>query len=239
MCAETLADCFTRDQRSDRPVLEDPTGRTYDAHWVRTTAWKAGNFLRHTGVRRGVTVGVVGSGPLAVLAFYGTALLEGTTRFHPPVDAEYDTSFRTLVAPCDDLEAYTLPESTQRVGYGVKPSDPSVHHFEAGLWSENPSFPPVEIDPETALLTDGERTISHGRAVEVATNLVDRWDLETGDRVRIDGPLSDPRTAVAGLIAPLLVDAVVVLPGGDSNRSAAGDALVLDPIALEAVDLGN
>ncbi|TYL38785.1 hypothetical protein CV102_09735 [Natronococcus pandeyae] len=212
---ETVDGLLTRDRRDDRTALVDATGREFDVHWLCTTSWKAGNFLRHSGVREGVTVGVVGSGPLALLAFFGTTLLEGTTRFDPPTDLTDDADFRTLVAPTEDIGSYELPPGAQRVCYGDDPDEPGVHHFDAGLWSENPSFPPLSIDPETALLTDGNRWVTHEEALEAAREVVDAHGLETGDRVVVRASLSDPRAVVAGVIAPLLAESVIVLTEGE------------------------
>ena len=243
MDAETVADLLTRDRRTDRPALEDGTGREFDYHWTLTSAWKAGNFLRHTGVRRGVTVGVVGDGPFAVLAFLGTALLEGTTRFAPPTDLADDEAFRTLVAPTDELATYDLPRGAQRVGYGTKPDSPGAHYFDAGLWSENPSFPPVAIDPDTALVTDGDRTLSHGSALELASEVVEAYGITEGTRVAV-GSLTDLRVVAAGLLAPLLAGGTAVLhsegtdPGSIDLVAGEGGALeerTLD--GAERVDL--
>ena len=241
MNAETVDALFERDRRSDDPALVDATGKDFDYHWLVTTAYKSGNFLRHTGVRRDVTVGVVGEGPLALLAFCGTALLEGTTRFGPPTDLTGDERFRTLVAPVADLEGYDLPEGAQRVGYGDTPEEPGIHHYDAGLWSENPSFPPTSISPETSLVTDGEVTVSHGRALEAAAEVVDRYGL--GDsRVAIEAPLADPRTVIAGVVAPLLAGGTVVLPGGAAElervdvgigTDAGDERLDLETVPLE------
>lgn len=241
MDAETVDDLFERDRRNERPALVDATGKEFDYHWLLTTAWKSGNFLRHTGVRRGVTVGVVGEGPLALLAFCGTALLEGTTRFDPPRDLTDEEVFRTLVAPVSELESYDLPQGAQRVGYGDKPDDPGVHHYDAGLWSENPSFPPVSIEPETPLLTDGEVTVTHREALEAARETVEAYDIADGTRVAIEAPLSDPRTVIAGVLAPLLADGVVVLPGGLEELEGVDVAIGTDAgevrIDLEDVTL--
>ncbi|WIV67643.1 hypothetical protein [Natrialbaceae archaeon AArc-T1-2] len=241
MDAVALENLLARDRRSDRPALEDATGRSYDYHWLCTTAWKSGNFLRHSGVRAGVTVGVVGAGPLALLAFLGTALLEGTTRFDPPTELGDDESVRALVAPVDDLESYDLPRGAQRVGYGDEPDRPDVHYFDTGLWSENPSFPPVEIDPETALLSDGEWTVSHEAVLEAAGNLVAAYGIDEGTRVAVAGPLSDHRTVTAGVVAPLLAGGVIVLPGAGTDDAvdlAVGDDVGgADRVALEAVSL--
>jgi len=241
MNAQTVDDLFERDRRSDDPALVDATGKEFDYHWLVTTTYKSGNFLRHTGVRRGVTVGVVGEGPLAVLAFCGTALLEGTTRFGPPTDLTDGGEFRTLVAPVDDLAEYDLPDGAQRVGYGDKPDAPDVHHYDAGLWSENPSFPPASIDPGTDLVTDGEVTVTHERALEVAGEVAEAYGIDDGCRVAVDAPLADPRTVIAGVLAPLLVGGTVVLPGGAAELErvdvGVGTDVGDDRLALETVPL--
>lgn len=237
MTAATVGDLFARDRRTDRPALEDATGRIYHAHWLCTSAWKAGNFLRHSGIREGVAVGVVGSGPMALLSFFGTALLEGTTRFDPPTNlvdedagepsAEGD-AYRAVVAPTPRVGDYRLPTGGQRIGYGDKPDEPAVHHLNPGLWSENPSFPPVDTDLETPVLTDGDRTITHGELLECARDVIATNDIEAGDRVVVRAPLSNPRTIAAGVIAPLLADGVCVL-SSELLESELGEA---DPDAI-------
>ncbi|RQG98683.1 hypothetical protein [Natrarchaeobius oligotrophus] len=222
MDAATVDDLFARDRRDDRTALVDATGREFDVHWLCTTSWKSGNFLRHAGVREGVTVGVVGEGPLALVAFFGTTLLEAATRFDPPENLEDEDDFRALVAPVSDLESgeYELPRGAQRVGYGDRPAEPDVHHFDAGLWSENPSFPPLSVDPQTPLLTDGDRTVSHAGALEAARGVIDEFGLAAGDRVVVRAPFSRVETVVAGVIAPLVADGVIVLADdADSDRA--------------------
>ncbi|RQG97732.1 hypothetical protein [Natrarchaeobius chitinivorans] len=228
MSVATVDDLLTRERRDDRTALVDATGRPFDAHWLCTTSWKAGNFLRHAGVHRGVTVGVVGEGPLALLAFFGTTLLEGTTRFGPPTDLADDEEFRALVAPVDDLEDgdYDLPRGAQRVGYGDEPDAPDVHHFDAGLWSENPSFPPLSIDPDTPILTDDRLTATHEDVLEAASEVVDRVGLGATDRVVLEESLTDPRAVVAGVITPLLADATIVLTDGDGPEKSRGEFAV-------------
>ncbi|MDJ1431662.1 hypothetical protein [Halostagnicola sp. A-GB9-2] len=220
MTAATVGELFTRDRRSDRPSLEDATGRTYDTHWLCTSTWKAGNFLRHSGVREGVRVGVVGSGPMALLSFFGTALLEGTTRFDPPKNLTSEAAreptaddgpYRAVVAPTSRVGDFELPDGAQRIGYGASSDEPAVHHFDKGLWSENPSFPPIDLGSGTPLLTDGERMVTHGEALECAREIIETEEIEAGDRVVLRAPLADPRTVAAGVIAPLLADGVFVL----------------------------
>ncbi len=222
MNATTVDDLLTRSQRDDRTALVDATGREYDRHWLCTTAWKAGNFLRHAGVREGVTVGVVGDGPLALEAFFGTTLLEGRTQFDPETDLADRDDIRALVAPVDVLDRYDLPRGAQQVGYGDKPSQPGVHHFDAGLWSENPSFPPLAVDPETELLTDGERASTHRSMLAAAQDVVDEYEIGHGDRVVVRAPLSEPRSIVAGVIAPLLAGGAIVLTGAEEPDDDRG-----------------
>ncbi|MFC4542089.1 hypothetical protein ACFO5R_09130 [Halosolutus amylolyticus] len=223
---ETVDALLTRDRRDDRPALVDATGREFDVHWLCTTAWKSGNFLRHAGIREGVTVGVVGDGPLALEAFFGTTLLEGRTQFEPPTDLATRVEVRALVAPVDALERYELPRGAQRVGYGDKPDEPDVHHFDAGLWSENPSFPPLSVSPETDILTDGNRIYTHEDVLATARDVIDEHGFESGERVVVRAPLSEPRTVVAGVIAPLLAEAVIVLTGDADAATDRGDYAV-------------
>ncbi len=223
MDERTLGPYFRRDRRSDATALEDGTGRTYDAHWLLTSSWKAGNFLRHSGVREGVTVGVaVGDGPTspsALLAFFGTALLGGETWFDPSQDL-LERDCRVVVAPAYRVEQYTLSAGGQRIGYGSQPADqdPAIHHFDSGLWSENPSFPPLSLEPEMELLTDGERSVTQATALEAAADVVERAGIDASTRVGVRGPLSDPRTVIGGVLAPLVAGGTIVLPssGGES-----------------------
>ncbi|ELZ02634.1 hypothetical protein [Natrialba asiatica] len=247
----TVDELFGRGRRDDRTVLVDGTGREFDAHWLCTTTWKAGNFLRHVGVHEGTTVGVVGGGPLALLACFGTTLLGGKTRFEPPTDLADADDLQALVAPIDDIETgrYDLPRGTGKLGYGDEPTTPGVSHFDAGLWSENPSFPPQTLDPETGLLTDGKRTDTHEDVIETAADVIDDYGLETGTRVVVRAPLSAPETVAAGVVAPLLAEGVIVLAGteaepddeptGDRGAYAVSNDPVPEPnrIAPDAVSL--
>lgn len=245
MTATTVDDLLTGELDEERTALVDATGREFDHHWLCSSSWQAGNFLSHSRVRKGVTVGVVGDGPFALLAFFGTTLLEGTTRFDPPTDLTGDSDFQALVAPVDRVESgeYDLPRGAQRIGYGKKPTEPAVHHFDAGIWTENPAFPPLDVDPDTAILTDGDRTIAHGEALAGARGVVDEAGLEAGDRVVVRDSLARLETVVAGVIAPLLVDGVIVLSRDDADEPrgeyAVSDGSVPEPdrIAVEAVSL--
>ncbi|WP_135533648.1 hypothetical protein [Halostella pelagica] len=228
---ETLDDLVARDRRSEATALSIADGPTYDYHRFCTTAWKTGNFLRHQGVRESVTVFVADDEtPQALLSFFGTALLGGVTLFDSVSrwnDGEA-SDLQALVLPGADADDAAVPAGTNRVGYGTEPSDPAVAHFERDVWSENPSFPPVERDPTAPVLTTGDATYSHRDLFEAAERIVDGYELTADDRVAVRAPLSDPGTVVAGVVAPLLVGGAIAFDGADGTKvdataSVAGD----------------
>jgi len=240
---ESLDDVVARERRSQDLAVRaagEPE-RTYTYHRFCTTAWKTGNFLRHLGVGDGVAVGVAADPvPQSLLAFFGTALLGGRTRFDPP--REFDG--RAVVARSEAIAEYDLPAGGQRVGYGDDPEDPATRYFEEEVWSENPSFPPVDRDPGTAALEDDERRYSHAELVDAASTAVEEFELDADDAVAVRASLADPRTVVAGALAPLIAGGTVLFPGGD----AAGDVAVTPSddgasapesrtIALDAISL--
>lgn len=239
---ETVGDLVARERRSDDPALVAGDGRAIDYRRFCTTAWKTGNFLRRLGVREGVTVGVVGRAPEACYAFVGTALLGARTWFDPAENLLSD-DVRALVAPGDRVADFDLPPGGQRVAYGEPPDDPHVAGFGESVWSENPAFPATPVSPERAALTDGERDYGHADLLDAGRSIADEWALEPGDEVAVLAPLSDPRTVAAGVVAPLLAGATVVL----SDEEAAGDvgdfAVVEDGgpegdvVAVDAVSL--
>jgi hypothetical protein len=49
---------LARERRSERVACRVGDARSYDYDRFLTTAWQAGNYLRHLGVREGVAVGV-------------------------------------------------------------------------------------------------------------------------------------------------------------------------------------
>jgi len=214
-------------RRGDDPALSAPRERrAYDYRRFRTTACKTGNFWRRRGLHAGATVAVADdSEPEAVFAFLGAALLGARTRFGPP--GEVDA--RIAVAPRETVEDYDLPPGGQRVAYGGPPDDPSVAHFERDVWSENPAFPETAVDPDSvALVAAGEgdapdREYAHADLLSAARTVADDWGLGPGDEVAVRAPLAEPGTVVAGVVAPLVAGAAILLPDGD----AVGDYAVV------------
>ena len=224
MTARVLGDVVGRERRSDAPALR-AAGREYDYRRFCTTAWKTGNLLRNEGVRPGMAVAVADDPvPEAVLAFYGSALLGAGVGFGPDALGERT---KALVVPTDDLDGFDAGPRTRRVGYGSRPGDPSVAHFERDVWSENPTEPPDRVDPEDALLRVVGSTYSHAEVLDAARAVVEEWGLEPGESVAVRAPFSRPGTVAAGLVAPLLAGAVVLLPDEEGgNEDGAGDHTV-------------
>ncbi|WP_135825409.1 long-chain fatty acid--CoA ligase [Halorussus ruber] len=215
---DALGDLVARSRRSEESALLAPgENRTYDYHRFCTTAWKTGNFWRRRGVHDEATVAVADDPePEVVFSFFGAALLGARTRFGLPDPAAEDLDARIAVAPADEIGDYEVPPGTQRVGYGGPPDDPAVAHFERDVWSENPSFPETPIDPGTVALVAGEAEFSHADLLSAAREVADDWGLEPGDEVAVRAPLADPGTVVAGIVAPLLAGAAILLPDEDS-----------------------
>ncbi|WP_137283563.1 AMP-binding protein [Halorussus salinisoli] len=229
---DVLGDLVTRDRRSDDPALVAPSeNRSYDYRRFCNTAWKTGNFWRRLGVHDETTVAVADDPePEAVFSFFGAVLLGATTRFGLTTGSSTHSSAQVVVAPHDEIGDYEVSPGTQRVGYGGPPDDPAVAHFERDVWSENPAFPETPLDPETVALvagSDDRREFSHADLLAAAREAADEWGLEPGDEVAVRASLADPGTVVAGVVAPLLAGAAVLLPDDDSTGDfavATGDA---------------
>jgi len=248
-----LGDLVARCRRSDDPALVAPReSRRYDYHRFCTTTWKTGNFWRRRGLHEDATVAVADDPcPEAVFAFLGAALLGARTRFGLPDPSDGDAfDARIVVAPSNDIGDYDLPPGSQRVAYGGPPDDPAVAHFERDVWSENPAFPETPIDPETVALVAGggsatsdqrdrlegeNREFSHANLLSSAREVAAEWGLEPGDEVAVRSPLAEPGAVVAGVVAPLLAGATVLLPDAD----ATGDFTVVAGTEESATGTGR
>jgi hypothetical protein len=209
---ESVADLVARDRRSDAPACRvGASSHVYDYRRFCTTAWKAGNVLRHWGVREGVNVGVVPvPNPKAVLSVLGASLLGATVHLDPP--GSFDG--RAIVAPVDEIGGFDLPTGGQYVAFGGEPDDPAVEHWEQEVWSENPVLPPEAPGPDAPLLVDGDDTWTHGDVVGAAAELADDHDLDGGTTVCLRASLADSR-AFAAALAPLAGGGELVFPGDD------------------------
>ena len=230
---ESLAELLARDRRSERVACRVGTdGRSYDYDGFLTTAWQAGNYLRHLGVREGVAVGIAADRtPEVVLAALGTGLLGGTVWFDPPATAD----LRAFVGRPADVVSRAAEPGLQRVSYGGGADDPAIERFEEGLWSENPTMPPERPAPDAGILTDGERTLSQRELLAAAEALIDAVDVGRDSAVVLRAPLSDPR-AVVGILAALRAESTLVLPDGPTD---SGDIAIGSGPEPVAVDLGR
>lgn len=232
---ETLPDLVTRSRRSDQPALVVGDDRERSYHELITNAYKAGNVLRYHGVgdRHTVAVAPVPAFP-SVLAFLGAGQLGAATRFDPAAGA--DAGDRFLLVPAGEQAAYDpAPGSTLAV-FGGDPDTAETVSWEESVWSENPAFPPTELDPETTLLVDGEREVSHGAALAAAAEVADLCGLDADSRVVLRESLADPGAVVAGLLAPLVVGGTAVLASPDAGAPDAperGDVAVTSGEAPE------
>ena len=208
-----LGDIVARDRRTDAVALRAGSrAGSYSYGKFCTTAWKAGNLLRHYGVRSGATVAIDAGdtpAPPPSVAFFGSALLGATATFAPSPDERVQS--RALVVPGDRVEAYRTAPGTQTLAYGDEHGDPDVAAFEREVWSENPTAPPESVSPDAdALVADGEQ-FSHERLLAATRRVVSDVGLGETDAVAPREGLSDPGAVVAGVLAPLSVGATVLL----------------------------
>ena len=203
-----------------------------------TNAWKAGNLLRHYGVRRGTRVAVVAGpknptgedepgtlrdSPDALLAFLAATLDGAVVDMDPPgaVDAT------ALVAPANWLDRYELGPGTKALAYGGPSDDPTVAQFERELWSENPLQPPGEFGPaDDALAAD--RTYTHGELVAASQRIAEEYALDAETTLALRAPVTSAGAIVAGLLAPMVAGATVAL-----GASAPADLAVATDDAPE------
>ena len=214
---DVIGGLVARERRGDALALRtDGRAGSYSYDKLRTNAWKAGNLLRHYGVRGDATVAVdpgASLSPQPLTAALGAGLLGATVRFDPPESVRT----RALVAPADRVDAYDPGPGTSVLAYGDVPGAATARHFEAELWSENPNAPPDEVDPEGALLA-GERAVTQREALAAAERVARETPIESGDLVAPRAPLSDPAAVIAGVLAPLSAGGAVLL-----DESSTGD----------------
>lgn len=208
---DTVGDLLDLPHPDDAIALEHGR-RSYEYHRFRATAFKTGNYLRYNGVGPHATVSILNDpAPESVFGFLGTGLLGGTVRFGPGQVVED----AILYGPTTELDAYETAGGCKRIGYGEPPEDPSWAYFEREIWSENPFFPPTEVDGNDRLLGEWSQADALGAARAASA------DLSPDDVVAIRGSMTDPSTVIAGLLAPLVVGATVLLPTGDQEGTVA------------------
>jgi hypothetical protein len=243
--AATVADLLARERRHPAPALRttgDGRDRITSYRDCLTTAYKAGNFLRFLGVRGpgegAAPVGVeIAPEPLPepILTFLGATLLGAVGRFEVRADGDA----RATVVPVGDESRHEPPPGSRLAVYGGAPARSATDHWEEQVWSENPVVHPAAVEPGTpALATGAGDRYDHGTLVGAARSVASDA-LGPGDGVVLRASLADPRAVVAGVLAPLLAGATVVLPGGDgpAGRVGVGGGPEPERLSLGAVPL--
>lgn len=218
-----VGDLLARDRRRSQPAVAFPAvDREMSYHDFITTAYKSGNVLRYLGLSSAATLAVdPAPRPESLLAFLGAAQLGASTTFDPTAEA------RVRLVGVDDEPAYTSAAGRLAV-FGGPPENAATTHWEKAVWSENPAFPPSEVDPESAVLVAGDEPYSHRRVLGIAAEVVDELELTRGSRLAVRTPLSRPETVAGGLVAALLAGATAVFISDSSTAVGAGAALVGD-----------
>ncbi len=189
--------------------------RTYDTSRFVETVFRTGNFLRHCGVHESAAVEIVPvPEPETVFGLLGTMLLGGTVSF------QTGTSRRPAarLGPTPELNGPEFPAGCKPIGFGSPPGDPSWASFEREVWSENPSFPETDLDPDRPVFAE---TPTRGldslleRAEEIAKG------IEPAAEVALRADIADPATVTSGVFAPLVAGATILLPEDDQRGTIA------------------
>lgn len=210
---------------SAEPTVLSTGKREYDGTRFIETVYKTGNYLRYSGVHSGAVVELVPvRAPETIFALLGTALLEGQVAFDGEWTAKRSTTGErtdregpgdeegptAIVGPTDTLEKAAIPAGSTAIGFGDPPTDPAMAYFEREVWSENPFFPETDPDPTRAFLTSGGSIHDFASILEWASNVAQYFDPR--DRVAMRAPIGIAGSIVAGVIAPLVAHAMILLP---------------------------
>lgn len=216
--ATVICDLVARDRRSERTALRiDVSGRERSYRDVCTTAWKAGHALRHLGVHAGSRVALAPDhAPPPLLTLLGAACLGA------PITFDREAAARVVLVPVDREDAVADRPGRKTVVYGGPPSDPGVVHWEEVVWSENPAVPPGGPSPADPMLDrDDGSSLVHRTALTRAARVADDAGLDRETAVALRASIADPRTVIAGLVAPLLTGGTVVFPGPETTADVA------------------
>jgi hypothetical protein len=252
-----IGDLVARERRSGAPALVAVArDRTYSYFDLCNTAAKAGNVLRHVGVRPGDTVAVEPRhDPEVTLTTLGGALIGATVTYETGVGDAGESraavgdagESRAAVVHAETESAVDPSPGTSLVVFGDSPSTTGATHWESEVWSENPAVPPAPTEPDDPAIQlgagnpssghDDRGSVSHRRLLRAATRVRDRLELDTETAVVLGSDPTDPRSYAAGVLAPLAAGGTVVLPRDDSEsalraaveRVAGGDGDATEP----------
>jgi hypothetical protein len=199
---------------SDRPILRSG-GNTYTAKRFRRMVYKTANFLRYRGVHERSSIALADvHTPQTVFSFLGVGLLGGSINFG--LDAVVDAHM--VIGPTHEVEALDVSETTSLVGFEAPPEDPRIAFFEREIWSETAHLPPGDLDPGRRIFD--ESSVGTQRCV-VSTALDQADSFGSRSMIAVRESFTDRGTPIAGILAPLIADATILLPTGDQTGTIA------------------
>jgi len=223
MNAAVLGDLLAREKRRSQPAVSMPSvDREMSYRDFITTSYKSGNVLRYLGLRSDATLAVEPTGrPEPLLALLGAAQLGARVTFDPEAAARV-----RLVSV--DKETEFLDHDGRLAVFGGPPEATATTHWEQEVWSENPAFPPTDVDPESTVLVDDDDQYSHRQLLGMARQVVDELDLTEGSRLAIRTPISRPETIGGGLVGALAAGATAIFVD-EPTQAVEADAAVVGP----------
>lgn len=246
---ETLKDLVGACRDREGVAVDGPHRTTpYSYREFGTNCWKVGNLYSHYGVRPGASMSVVvgpndptesaveglPDAPQPLLAVLGGTGVGATVTLapSPPVEG------RALVVPAAWFDRYEAVPGCSVLAYGSEVEDPTITQFETEFWSENPIEPPDPVSADDDALTFDGESVSHGRLLDVARTVQDEYGIDADDAVALGGSLTGPGAVVAGVLAPLVAGATILVPDGEGTVPREEASLVVGKggdIAVEAV----
>jgi hypothetical protein len=223
---DTFGDLVTAGRDREGTVIETLERTTpYSYQELATNTWKAGNLLGQYGAHPGSevtvviapveagdespdieSVGILDS-PAPLLAVLGGPLLGATVTLKPASPIESSV----LVRPVGMSEAFEVSPGTSVLGYGDKPDQPQVAHFEAETWSETPVEPPEPVAPADPALRFGDTDYSHADLLAAAERVVADENITSESIVGLAAPVTDPEAVITGVLAPMVAGATIVV----------------------------
>jgi len=221
MDVAVLGELLAREKRRSQPAVSMPAvDREMSYQDFITTAYKSGNVLRYLGLGDDSTLAVEPAvRPESLLAFFGAAQLGARVTFDPHASA------RVRLVSVENEKEY-LDHDGRLVVFGGPPEATATTHWEKAVWSENPAFPPTEVDPETTVLIDGDEQYSHRQLLGMAEQIVEKLDIKQESRLAIRTPVAQTET-LAGVAAALLAGSTAVFVE-DATYAVDADAALVD-----------
>ncbi len=161
-----------------------------------------------------------------VIGFLSATALGASVRFSPPARAAIEGVF----GPTDTVGTFQVPDDALRVGFGERPEDDRITHFGTAVWKAHAEPIDAPVVPTTPALSDGSHQYTHRALMQAASAVIDIRDITAETETAVRGPLTDPRTVVAGFIGPLVAGGTIRFP---SNSTPHGDLAITDDAAPE------